>query len=170
MRPLTDFLCPETQPGNLPSGALAREHVERAMEEARRKGIDPLQVPCVVDHLGSKGAWNAAYSPCITAARASSGGHWITSKQRQMSWKEMARLQGADPERVAAWQGAILASRFGRIVGNAVPVPLLSRLFLQVLPAAGLVRESAMSVEPLVARSAGRGCAAASAPQPSQLE
>jgi len=78
-------------------------------------------------------------TPCLTCSRA--GGHWITSRQRRMTKKEMMRLQGMCPE---TFKVAVSSAQLGKQIGNAMSANVLERLFARVLPAAGLARHGSL--------------------------
>ena len=80
-------------------------------------------------------------SPCLTAGRCRTGGHYITNRGRLMSTAEMCRLQGIPPSTFDAASGAS-EKDFLHAVGNAMSVNVLMRLLPRILVAAGL-REAA---------------------------
>jgi len=128
-------------PGNLPpeSSGTKRRNVLAALEKLTTEGHDPMTIPAVVDHGSTNLNFAIGYSPCITKARASTHGHWITCLQKEMSINDMLRLQGVPEWRVRGWKNHIATGNFLGIIGNAIPVPLLERIFMRALYAAGLV-------------------------------
>lgn len=113
--------------------------MERGMERLRSKGVDPMMEDCVID-VGSTAKWQtvmANCSPCLTAARCRTGGHYLTSKRRLMTIREMARLQGTPPHRFAGKE--LHPTDLAKALGNAMSVNVLTRLFAAALYAAGLV-------------------------------
>ena len=56
-----------------------------------------------------------------------------------MGMDNMFRFVGLEPERLNGWQHATSDTNMAGIVGNAVPVPLLTRILSRFLYAAGLV-------------------------------
>uniref|UniRef100_A0A7S1MA44 DNA (cytosine-5-)-methyltransferase n=1 Tax=Alexandrium catenella TaxID=2925 RepID=A0A7S1MA44_ALECA len=123
------------------SQTTARANVKRALKELTAKGHDPLKTPFVVDCDSSpdRSKYFRAVSPCLTCSRAA--GHWVTSRMRRMNKTEMMRLQGMDP---ASFKVAVSEAQLGKQIGNAMSVNVLERLFVRVLPAAGLVRHGAL--------------------------
>jgi len=53
----------------------------------------------------------------------------------------MMRLQGMTPE---GFKVAVSEAQFGKQIGNAMSCNVLERLFVRILPAAGLVRHGAL--------------------------
>ena len=66
-------------------------------------------------------------------------GHWVTCLQRDMTTGDMLRLQGVDEWHARGWQLHISEVQFHGIIGNAIPIPLLERILVSALYAAGLV-------------------------------
>ena len=64
-------------------------------------------------------------------------GHWITSRGRRMQTDEMMRLQGMDPNKLVI-PSCLSEADVGRLVGNSMPVNVLSRILALALPAANL--------------------------------
>ena len=91
MRPIADFIrgggAPEgvPWPGQLPTTNTAVCNLGQALIAIRQAGGSPLREPYVVNVGGTSPHWNFNYSPCLTRARGSSGGHWLTWKQRLMT-------------------------------------------------------------------------------------
>merc|ERR1712087_147205 len=100
-------------------------------------GCNPLKVPYLVDcdSSGYRMKWLKEVSPCITCSRGA--GHWVTSRGRRLAKAEMMRLQGMKPDKfkVAVSQCQI---------GKAMSANVLERLFVQALPAAGLVAHNTL--------------------------
>ena len=126
--------------GSVPNSLRTRNPLSKLplLAEVRSSGVDVLRAPVVVDCDSSRCHYNVGYSPCLTASRASNGGHWVVCRQRRFTLREMVRLMGVRPERVSAWERQISSRQMGHIVGNAVPVPLLEAVLRPLLRAAGL--------------------------------
>ena len=75
--------------------------------------------------------------PCLTAARAGQGGHWVTSRGRRLTSREMQALMGIVPDKLNT--SMVKVGRFHRMLGNAMAVNVLERIFVRLLPAAGIV-------------------------------
>lgn len=151
MRDIDDFLEPALSgdlrcneplsvvwPGRLPKGTTERDNVRFVLEKLKADGIDGLKSRYVADIGGSRDrvVYMEGVSPCLTRSRASSGGHWLTWKQRKMTSSEVLALQGVPPGRIPA--GVLSDRQLGAIAGNAVPVPLLRRVMKALFKAAGL--------------------------------
>uniref|UniRef100_A0A7S1MC65 DNA (cytosine-5-)-methyltransferase n=1 Tax=Alexandrium catenella TaxID=2925 RepID=A0A7S1MC65_ALECA len=123
------------------SQTTARTNVKQALKALMAKGCNPLKTPYVVDcdSPPRRSKYLKGVSPCMTCSRA--GGHWVTSRMRRMNKAEMLRLQGMDP---ASFKVAVSEAQLGKQIGNAMSVNVLERLFVRVLPAAGLVRHGAL--------------------------
>lgn len=76
-------------------------------------------------------------SPCLTRSRACSSGHWLTTRGRRMTRSEMLRLFAIKPSRINF--GKVSSRKAGAMIGNAIAVNVLERIFCTLLPAAGLV-------------------------------
>merc|ERR1719203_1677231 len=71
----------------------------------------------------------------MTCSRAA--GHWVTSRGRRMTKTEMLRLQGMRTP-TGGFEVAVSDTQLGRQIGNAMSCNVLERLFVRLLPAAGL--------------------------------
>jgi len=113
-------------------------NVRTALKTLKREGSDPLKDPFIVDCDSSpeRSIWRDGVVPCITVSRAA--GHWVTNRGRRLLKTEMMRLQGMDPTK---FKVAISENSLGKQLGNTMSVNVLERLFVRLLPAAGLVRK-----------------------------
>ena len=77
--------------------------------------------------------------PCLTRARAVSGGYWITNANGLLTTREMLRLQGL-PECLAtiAETAGVSERQLCQMIGNAMPVNVLVATSSRLLPALGL--------------------------------
>merc|ERR1719464_1740149 len=71
---------------------------------------------------------------CMTKSRA--GGYWVTSRGRRMNLDEMLRCQGMR----RCFKQVVSDKALGGQIGNAMSQNILERLFVSLLPAAGLVQ------------------------------
>lgn len=128
-------------PGRLPKAPTERRNVRFVLEKLKADGIDGLRSRYVADIGGSVDRVNymEAVSPCLTRSRASSGGHWLTWKQRKMHISEIFALQGVSAKRIP--EDILSERQMGAIAGNAVPVPLLRRVMRALFQAAGLTQQ-----------------------------
>jgi len=133
-RPTRNDLPPVSQ-------GTARANVICAIREIYKKGHDPLKVPFVVDCDSSapRMKYVKDVTPCMTCSRAA--GHWITNRMRRLTKSEMMRLQGMNPE---SFKVAVSEAQLGKQIGNAMSCNVLERLFVRVLPAAGLVPQGVL--------------------------
>ena len=118
------------------SQKVARKNVMNAIANVQAKGVDPYTRPVIIDVDGSKGHFCSSYSPCLTASRSS--GHWVTNRGRRLSLSERLRLMGVRLERVQNCIDCASERDIGKVIGNAVPVSLISNLFRNLLPVVGL--------------------------------
>lgn len=100
MRPLLDIIDPGRRRGDNRGNqnaqklsGTAQKNVLLAQAKAEELGYKPTD-PIVVDMHSSRMNWANGYSPCLTASRAASGGHWLLWAQRSMTTHEMMRLMG----------------------------------------------------------------------------
>lgn len=70
---------------------------------------------------------------CMTKSRPS--GYWISSRGRRMNVDEMLRLQGME----RCFEQVVTDKVLGAQIGNAMSQNILERLFIRLLPFAGLV-------------------------------
>jgi DNA-cytosine methyltransferase len=120
------------------------KHVDAIMARAHRilkkKGADPAKEPCFVETSASL-TWSSVMvgtSPCLTATRCASGGHFITNHNRLMTVSEMCRLQGLPPNRINYGKAKVSHKKFAKAVGNMMSVNVLQRLLPMLLKSAGL--------------------------------
>jgi len=142
-RPLENFL--ERRKGrpsktDLPpkSSTHAHANVREVIKILEKKGHDPLNEPWVVDCDSTFAymSYNKEHSLCITTRR--NKGHWITNRGRYMTLSEMLGFQGMwKPE--DGLKIAVSPQQLGKQIGNAMSCNILERIFVRVLPAAGLV-------------------------------
>merc|ERR1719468_941385 len=145
-KPTMEDLPPE-------SNTTAHGNVKRALEELIAKGHDPFRESWVVDIDSSAARMQYKFdcTPCMTCSRAA--GHWVTSRGRRMNTNEMLRLQGM----LTPSEGFVMAvseRQLGKQVGNAMSCNILERLFVRLLPAAGLARAAQLHDRWQAAKSA----------------
>lgn len=81
-------------------------------------------------------------SPCLTRARAQSGGHFVTALRRMMTVQEIGRLQGCPTSVTNALRGShVTDDGIGAAFGDAMSINVLMRVLPRALYAAGLLRE-----------------------------
>ena len=125
---------------NLTMSASVDALLLRAFHIFESKGVDPSKEPCFVDTSASL-KWSSAMvgrTPCLTATRCASGGHFITHKGRMMTTSEMCRLQGLPPNRINYGKAKVSRAKFSKAIGNMMSVNVLQRLLPPLLRSAGL--------------------------------
>ena len=117
MRPLERFLDPiKGAKGILPSSGVKRSNLRILHKKIKAKGGKLGKDPYVGD-VQSSPSFGAhltlGYSPCLTRSRAGNGGHWLFNRNREMSTREMLRLQGmrASRFRLPAKNGVRMSER-----------------------------------------------------------
>jgi site-specific DNA-cytosine methylase len=119
-------------------------HVDAVMHRAyailEKKGVDSKKEHCFVDTGASLG-WSSVMvgqSPCLTATRCASGGHFITTRGRLMTMSEMCRLQGLPPNRINYGKAKVSHKKFAKAVGNMMSVNVLQRILPVLLKSIGV--------------------------------
>lgn len=76
--------------------------------------------------------------PCLTRTRAGNKGFFVTSLGTKLFTAQMLRLQGVSPARLRKPK-SVTAKQFDMAIGNAVTVPLLTKLLERMAVAVGLI-------------------------------
>ena len=137
-KPIEDLLDP-TRGGEAELMALAPKCRARLVEylaRLRASGHDPAMDTWIIDVFSRQPHGMRGKSPCLTRARAGAGGHWISSRSRLFSIKEMLSLQGMSAD---LRREGISDRQLGLMIGNAMSVNVLERLLVRLLPGVGLV-------------------------------
>jgi DNA (cytosine-5)-methyltransferase 1 len=145
LKPLDRFLDPKTRAkSRLPTSGVKRRNLRLLWKKIKSKGGKLGKDPYVGDVQASPrfaGTLSYGYSPCLTRRRCCDGGHWLFSRGRDMTTREMLRLQGMRPKRfrLPVKNGVRMSERKLRMmVGNAFSVNVVVRILSRLLPAAGL--------------------------------
>ena len=85
--------------------------------------------------------WKAGQIPCLTASRASAGGHWVSTRSRRLTTDEMFRFQGLDPREMQGWSDVMTRPQVNHAIGNAMSGNVLRRIVIRAMYSAGLVKE-----------------------------
>merc|ERR1712176_1290545 len=127
--------CPSMRDLPPRTNTVTNGNVKLALKSLLKQGVDPLREAYLVDIDSTRArcAWQKDRSPCITCAR--SKGHWITNRARRLTKPEMMRLQGMDPD---SFKVVVSECQLGYQIGNAMSCNVLERIFVRLLPAAGL--------------------------------
>jgi len=117
------------------SQGTAYDNVQSEMRKISEQNSDPLREAWLIDCDSTRSRTGSQKDrcPCITARRGD--GHWISNRGRRTNKKEMMRLQGMDPE---GFSVAVRDKALGKQIGNAMSCNVLERIFVRLLPAAGL--------------------------------
>eukprot|EP00928_Gymnodinium_smaydae_P065132 TRINITY_DN48314_c0_g1_i1.p1 TRINITY_DN48314_c0_g1~~TRINITY_DN48314_c0_g1_i1.p1 ORF type:complete len:389 (+),score=64.17 TRINITY_DN48314_c0_g1_i1:98-1168(+) len=128
--------CPSETDLPPKSQSHAHNNVKRVLKELKAAGHDPLREPFVIDLDSTEKFCTVVRdcSQCITRRRG--GGHWVTNRGRRFTKPEMMRLQGMDP---SGFKQAVSEAQWGNQIGNSMSVNVLERIFVRLLPQAGLV-------------------------------
>jgi DNA (cytosine-5)-methyltransferase 1 len=102
-----------------------------------REGANPLANNYVID-VDASAKFRSVMKDrtmCMTKSRAS--GFWVTSRGRRMNLDEMLRCQGME----RCFEQVVSDRQIGAQIGNAMTQSVIERLFIKLLPAAGLVSQ-----------------------------
>lgn len=125
-----------------PLRAAEMQRVQAARQKLESKGHLPEACDGVVD-VGSSAKWSSVMrgcSPCLTASRAKTGGHYLLTFQRRMTEKEVCRLQGIPDGRFDYLAAGVTQRQFLQAVGNAMTSAVVARIFARALPVANLAQ------------------------------
>merc|ERR1719309_1385288 len=79
--------------------------------------------------------------PVLSISWSRGGSHWVTNRARRLTKAEMMCLQGMAPKH---FKVDVSECQLGKQIGNAMSANVLERLFIKLLPAAGLVRHGVL--------------------------
>eukprot|EP00927_Polykrikos_kofoidii_P051003 TRINITY_DN4481_c0_g1_i2.p1 TRINITY_DN4481_c0_g1~~TRINITY_DN4481_c0_g1_i2.p1 ORF type:complete len:462 (+),score=82.27 TRINITY_DN4481_c0_g1_i2:36-1388(+) len=118
------------------SSGTAHRNVKLHTAALEKRGCTPFKDAYIIDIDSSthRSCWNLDLTPCLTHRR--SGGHWISNRGRRFTVHEMMRLQGMVPKN---FKQVITDLQLGAQIGNSMSVNVLERIFVRLLPCAGLV-------------------------------
>jgi DNA-cytosine methyltransferase len=152
MKPLSLFMDKVKETDNqkrLPpiSQSVARRNVIAMRKIIRARGHSVENYIADID--SSKVHGKEGIVPCLTKSRAQSGGHWVMARGRRLTETEMERLMGLHMKtpnggkRVSVKKPPGFSKRkWGGIIGNAIPVPLIGRVVLKALKMSGLCKKA----------------------------
>ena len=120
------------------AGSQARRKVVKALTNMIEAGKNPLRhaAVCACDCRSPCVMYNT--TPCLTASRCKTGGHWLLHRGRRMTSDEMFRLQGLRPERWVLPAG-VNRSHLNFCVGNAMSGNVVRLLLEKVLETLGRI-------------------------------
>ena len=101
------------------------------------KGGNPAADDWAIDYFASANRVSSTldYTPCLTRARAGSGGFFITTRGRLTTTTEIFKLQGIDPQRIT--RTSVTDRQVRLAVGNGWPINVASRLIFKMMRALG---------------------------------
>ncbi|CAJ1397391.1 unnamed protein product [Effrenium voratum] len=110
-------------------------NTSRWLRRLQQAGKDPLNNTFILDIDASTPRSTAMRDrcPCMTKSRAN--GFWVSSRGRRMTIKEMLRCQGME----LCFKQVVSNRVLGAHIGNAMSQNILERIFIKLLPLAGLV-------------------------------
>lgn len=124
-----------------------RDNLALAFADMRRKGVaDPSERHFIVNISGVPDRavkkpphYKEGMCPTITSTRVSGRAYYATYLRRRLTVREMARLQGAPTCEFAEMfrERTLSISQQGKMVGNAMSVPIVMKLCHQLLLSAG---------------------------------
>lgn len=114
-------------------------NVDPAIRKIKDMGHDPFSKTdgkiWVLDLCGSRVSMKQGKTMTLTASRCAGKGYYILPLLRWLSLPELLRLQGMNLSGGKKLKfGSLGKSKIGHMVGNAIPVTLLMRLFAVLLP------------------------------------
>lgn len=117
------------------SSGTAHRNVKRCMKFMNAKGLKPLQKPYLIDCDSTPSFLTIRHDEVMCMTKARGSGHWISNRGRRMNLDEMLRCQGMS----RCFKQVVTDKALGGQIGNAMSQNILERLFVKILPAAGLV-------------------------------
>ena len=107
-----------------------------ALSHVHTYPINTFQLAHAVDLAASPPRPNSMIGclPCLTSSRASTSPPFITKLGRQLGTNELLRAQGFEPREVG-WSSHLSKRQIGAAVGNAITLPVLKKLLVNLLEA-----------------------------------
>ncbi len=138
---LSDFHKPNIAPKWTPTSHVQQTNLVRLWERAHEEtGKDPKSTMFVFD-VSSSEQFSSNYMkercPAITRSRAAGGGFYLSAWRRMTTVRDLTKLQGfpTDMQRATSTD-----RQFAMMLGNAMTVPVLSRIQKMILEAAGYIK------------------------------
>ena len=110
------------------------------IENIAERGGDPIHEPWFIGiHASEKRcSVTRGVCPCLTKRRAEDKGFYVSDRGRLLTTEEMLSLQGVPPGRLIK-PANIRQRKFDGCIGNAVAVPVLAALILELCIAVGFL-------------------------------
>ena len=92
---------------------------------------------CICDTGSSNGTVMVGKSPCLTASGCESFRFYSNRRGRWLNCNDFAALQGVPPNAFPDWQKIVSEKDYAHMLGNAINVQVLKRIFVQIARARG---------------------------------
>lgn len=144
-QPLQEVLERSVQRDRPTEGTGAAKHVEdfhKVFQDDLRK--DKKGECYILDCFATRSRVTRGVVPCLTRTRAGTGGYWVerpggADAGGLLTTREMLRLQGLPEDFLAiALRAKVSERQLRQMIGNAMSINVLARLFHKLLPAVGL--------------------------------
>ncbi len=114
------------------------------MDKSADKGGNPLTETWFIDCYASPSRANVAKDvcPCLTKSRTEHGGYYVVNRGAMLTSAQMLKPQGIDPKRILMPKG-VSKRQLTSAIGNAVAVPVLARITLNLRKALNYVSQFA---------------------------
>ena len=111
-----------------------------AMDAIKEAGLNPDKTNFIIDTGSGRDNVNMRVDevPTITSTRASSQAYYSTLLKRHLTMHELIRAQGSEPLRFKSLY-CISTAQLGRIVGNAMSIPVLEDVLHNAMISVGLL-------------------------------
>ena len=127
--------------GGMPKSLRQKGLMQDACDAARKIGVDPKTTPIAIDIDCGRNykVWGNNVAKTLTKSRGQSGGPWISSRGRRTTPTELLKVMGFGSQDIP-WEAAgISKSKLGEMLGDAVPLPMLSHVMAEAMYSAGVV-------------------------------
>ena len=112
-----------------------------ACNKALADGINALKIPLAidVDCTAKYAVYGVNIAKTLTKTRGGQGGPWISSRGRRTTTTELMKIQGFEDGEIRWEEAGLSAREVGKLLGNAVAVPVLGCILQEALYCAGIV-------------------------------
>ena len=121
-----------------------RQNIQQTYRYFKSSGIKPDERHMIVNIGGTPNAnggpahFSESRAPTLTSSRCGSRAYYSTWLKRRLSLTELARLQGLAPRLFQDVLGCLSEHQAGKVIGNAMSVPVLALVLRQALLASGI--------------------------------
>lgn len=123
------------------SRSTSHRNVKICMKSMQAQGLEPLKKTYLIDADSTPKFLTIRHDEVMCMTKGRGSGHWISNRGRRMNLNEMLRCQGM----TKCFKQVVTDRALGGQVGNAMSQNVLERLFVRILPAAGLVSKGKLS-------------------------